>query len=202
MYALALGFPQAYLLVGIKNVRTMPDTRTQILDLAERAIRLRGYHAVSFREFADELGIKSASIHYHFRHKEDLGLAVVDRYAERIQSQVGAPDARDWPASLARFCQVYQDALRKNELQCLCGMLAAESAGLPQAVADRVSAFFQANLAWLTAAMSDDMADKPDTALRIQCTLQGAMTVAVSLKDATVLDQVAERICADYANPH
>ncbi|WP_299843454.1 TetR/AcrR family transcriptional regulator [uncultured Roseovarius sp.] len=178
----------------------MPDTRTQILDLAENAIRLRGYHAVSFRDLADEMGIKSASIHYHFRHKEDLGLAVVDRYADRIATQVGAPDAQDWPRSLALFCQVYRDALRKNQLQCLCGMLAAESAGLPDKVATRVSEFFRGNIAWLTAAMPPDMPDKPGLALRIQCQLQGAMTVAVSLKDLSVMDRAAQQICASAAD--
>lgn len=177
----------------------MSDTRTHILDLAERAIRLRGYHAVSFRDLADELGIKSASIHYHFRHKEDLGLAVVDRYATRIATQVGAPGDQDWPRSLARFCQVYQDALRKNALQCLCGMLAAESAGLPDKVSARVAEFFRANINWLTVAMPDDLPDKPGRALRIQCELQGAMTVAVSLQDPTILDQVAQDIYTTMA---
>ncbi len=178
----------------------MTDTRTQILHLAERAIRLRGYHAVSFRDLADELGIKSASIHYHFRHKEDLGLAVVDRYAERILTQIGEPGARDWPSSLIGFCQVYRDALIKNELQCLCGMLAAESAGLPDVVADRVSKFFRDNIAWLVTAMPDAMSDKQEKAFGIQCALQGAMTIAVSLKDVSVLNRAAKRICAEYAN--
>lgn len=175
----------------------MPETSTQILDLAERAIRLRGYHAVSFRDLADELGIKSASIHYHFRHKEDLGLAVVDRYAERIKAAIGAAAPNTWPDALASFCGVYRDALVKNDLQCLCGMLAAESRGLPDKVSERVSQFFQDNIAWLMASMPVDQPDKEPLAIRIQCELQGAMTVSVSLGDTSVLDQVAARLVQD-----
>lgn len=172
----------------------MTDTRTQILDLAERAIRLRGYHAVSFRDIADELGIKSASIHYHFRHKEDLGLAVVDRYAERIAKEIGPAGAVAWPDAVARFCEVYRDALVKNELQCLCSMLAAETLGLPEKVATRVGRFFRDNISWLRASMPDDMPDQQALALSIQCEIQGAMSVAVSLQDAGILDGVARNL--------
>ncbi|WP_306115225.1 MULTISPECIES: TetR/AcrR family transcriptional regulator [unclassified Roseovarius] len=175
----------------------MSDTRTQILDLAERAVRLRGYHAVSFRDLADELGIKSASIHYHFRHKEDLGLALVDRYAERIGASLGAPGDHPWPDALAMFCQVYRDALQKSDLQCLCGMLAAESPGLPDRINARVSRFFRENLDWLVACMPKDFPDKDEAALAIQCQLQGAMTVAVSLQDPGILDTASARICAE-----
>ena len=200
MYALEFRARQAYLLIDRKFVSAMSDTRTQILDLAERAIRLRGYHAVSFRDLADELGIKSASIHYHFRHKEDLGLAVVDRYAERIAEQIGAAGDVNWPEAVGRFCQVYRDALVQNDLQCLCGMLAAESLGLPTAVADRVARFFSDNIAWLAAAMPPSIPDKTEAATRIQCEIQGAMTVSVSLKDTRVLDSVAARICERASN--
>lgn len=172
----------------------MPDTRTQILDLAERAIRMRGYHAVSFRDIADALGIKSASIHYHFRHKEDLGLAVVDRYAERISAEVGPAGALPWPEAIARFCGVYRDALIKNKLQCLCGMLAAESLGLPDKVADRVGQFFNDNIAWLSASIPGDAPDKTLVATGIQCEIQGAMTVSVSLKNINILDAVARNL--------
>ena len=45
----------------------MTDTRLDILDTAEQRMRDVGYHSVSFRDLADDLGIKSASVHYHFR---------------------------------------------------------------------------------------------------------------------------------------
>ncbi len=175
-------------------VSAMTDTRTQILDLAERAIRLRGYHAVSFRDLADDLGIKSASIHYHFRQKHDLGLAVVDRYAARIADQLGPAKDLTWPEALHAFCNVYKDAMYKSELQCLCGMLAAESNGLPNVVAERVATFFEDNIAWLMVAMPEGATDKRAEAIAVQTALQGAMTVAVSLKDYSIMDLTIQRL--------
>ncbi|QMU59374.1 MAG: TetR family transcriptional regulator [Boseongicola sp.] len=185
---------QAYLVIDSKIVITMPDTRTQILDIAERAIRQRGYHAFSFRDISDDLGIKSASIHYHFRHKQDLGHAVVDRYATRIAENLGPAGQLDWPASLQAFCQVYQDALETSGVQCLCGMLAAESTGLPDNVSSRVAQFYENNIEWLMAAMPASIQDKRATALRIQSQLQGAMTVSVSMGDRSILDGISKQL--------
>ena len=52
------------------------DSAKQILDIAERRMRQTGYNAVSYRDIAAEMGIKSASLHYHFPKKEDLGVAL------------------------------------------------------------------------------------------------------------------------------
>jgi len=54
------------------------DTAEQILDLAETLIQTRGYSAFSYQDIADSLGIRKASIHYHFPSKTDLGIAVVE----------------------------------------------------------------------------------------------------------------------------
>ena len=60
------------------------ETAEKILDLAEMLIQTRGYSAFSYKDISDVLGIRKAGIHYHFEFKTDLGVAVVDRYAERF----------------------------------------------------------------------------------------------------------------------
>ena len=62
------------------------NQRNNILDVAERRMRMSGYNAVSFRDIAGEIGIKSASLHYHFPKKADLGLALVERYSDNLRS--------------------------------------------------------------------------------------------------------------------
>ena len=62
----------------------MNERASQIIDSAIRMIRAGGYHSFSFRQIAAELGIKSASIHYHFPTKEDLGVALTKRYTENF----------------------------------------------------------------------------------------------------------------------
>src|SRR5258708_25324948 len=67
-----------------KKPATRPDTAEQILDLAEALIQTRGFSAFSYQDISDALGIRKASIHYHFASKTDLGIAVVDRYTKRF----------------------------------------------------------------------------------------------------------------------
>ncbi len=68
-----------------------PATRAnEILDAAERFARTVGYNGFSFRDIAAEIGIKSASVHYHFPTKGDLGAALARRYADRFFERLGA----------------------------------------------------------------------------------------------------------------
>lgn len=179
----------------------MSDTIDRLLDAAETGIRLRGYHAVSFRDLADELEIKSSSVHYYFRQKEDLGLAVVERYTARVFAALKAQAANaETPTDhLAALCAVYRQALKGSDSICLCGMLGAESAGLPPKLAAAVAAFFQANIDWITSVLPQKLPAKArrEKATHILATLQGAMTVAGSLKSHKVFDEAVRDLLAN-----
>lgn len=54
----------------------MENRKSQIIELALKNIRERGYLSFSYDDLAKELNVTKASIHYHFMKKEDLGLAV------------------------------------------------------------------------------------------------------------------------------
>lgn len=57
--------------------------RSRILDEAERLFRTRGYNAVTMRDIAREVGIRQASLYYHFPSKEQLFVAVTEQMFER-----------------------------------------------------------------------------------------------------------------------
>jgi TetR/AcrR family transcriptional regulator, transcriptional repressor for nem operon len=170
----------------------MSETIEKLMDAAESGIRLRGYHAVSFRDLATELGIKSSSVHYYFRQKEDLGLAVIDRYTARVFAAVeeAAANAKTPAENLRAFCSVYRRALTDSDRICLCGMLGAESCGLPDKLAAAVAAFFQANVDWIAKALPGEtpLKTRRKRAAHILATLQGAMIVAGTLKSHKVFD--------------
>lgn len=173
----------------------MAETIDLLLDAAESGMRLRGYHAVSFRDLADELGIKSSSVHYYFRQKEDLGLALIHRYSERFFAALDARVAGDagFGERLRAFVGLYREALVSSDRICLCGMLGAESCGLPEPLGKAVAEFFSANVDWLLAGMakSEPMKDRRRRARQIVATLQGAMILASTLKDHKVFDDAA-----------
>lgn len=182
----------------------MANTRDTLLDAAERGMRLRGYHAVSFRDLADELGIKSASVHYYFRQKEDLGAALVARYQDRFFAAL-EDDTGQLSSSTERvsaFTKAYRNALVGSDTICLCGMLGAESAGLPEPVAQAVSGFFEKNIDWLVAALPDDLAlsDRRKKARHIVATLQGAMMLASALDNTGLFDSAVADLMSAQQN--
>src|SRR6202008_1598325 len=62
---------------------SISDVKTAIMDAAERRMQAGGFGGFSFREIAEDVGIKSSSVHYHFPAKENLAAAVVRRWAEK-----------------------------------------------------------------------------------------------------------------------
>ncbi len=178
-------------------------TAERIMDAAERHMRARGYNAVSFRELAEDVGVKSASVHYHFPQKTDLGVAIVARYRERLLAELGRRVAAtaDPLDQLRCFVELYRGALEIDETICLCAMLAAESGGLPAPVNAEVQRFFQANIDWLSellpriAAKDTPGCHLPEPA-EIVARLQGAMIVAAAMRDPAIFERVAANLLA------
>ena len=174
-----------------------------ILDVAEALARTQGYNGFSFRDLAQEVGIKSASVHYHFPTKADLGVALARRYTERFLTALGDPGdpALDPAAQLARYIEAYRRSLAVDGQMCLCGMLGAEIASLPIEVSDEARRFFDRNLEWLEAALAPrvpapaagDTATR-DRALTILAALEGAMIVSRTIGELGVFDRIAERL--------
>jgi AcrR family transcriptional regulator len=62
------------------------ETRTQILDAAERLFAERGYRGTSIRAITDLAGANLAAVGYHFGSKADLLAAVARRVIEPINA--------------------------------------------------------------------------------------------------------------------
>src|SRR6204780_908716 len=122
------------------------DTATQILDVAERVVQVRGFNAFSYADVAAELNITKAALHYHFAGKAELGEALMARYASRFAEALVAVESEveDAPGRLDAYAGLYLDVLRKKRM-CLCGMLAAEYQTLPAPMKDTVVRFFAEN---------------------------------------------------------
>lgn len=177
------------------------DTADEILNCAERYIRTRGYNGFSFRDIATDVGIRSASVHYHFPTKADLGAAVARRYTDRFLETVGNPDSleRDPDELLAGFVDAFRQALVVDGRMCLCGMLGAEVESLPDKVAVEAKRFFELTLDWLETVFGrlrkssdQDIGRAHKKALQALASLQGAMLVARTLDDTSSFDQIAD----------
>jgi AcrR family transcriptional regulator len=89
------------------------NRRQQLLDVAARLFRERGYHVTSMRDIAHEVGMLSGSIYYHFSSKEELLLAVYEEGLRHIAEQVDvAVDEKNTPWDrLEAGCAAHLEAL-------------------------------------------------------------------------------------------
>ena len=168
---------------------TMKD---KILDAGEKRVRGRGFAAMSFRDLANDVGIKSASVHYHFPTKHDLGEALVARYAEQFKARLDKIDQSALRPALDAYVALYANALVLNESICLCAVMGAEAIGLPESLNQRTKAFFDMNKGWLELLLQAHGVDAAAAhASMIVAVLEGGMIVASASNDRRLFDQAA-----------
>ena len=177
----------------------MTDTKQTIMNAARAMVQARGYNALSFRELAKEVGVKSASIHYHFPTKGDLGAALARRYTD---DAVVAFDgllaaSRDRESCIRSYTDIFRAALVNDNRMCLCGIMAAEHDDLPVEVRAEVDRFTDVNVRWLGEVLSRgktrvNAEEIQRKALAIFAAIEGAQLVARGRGDVSIFDQTVE----------
>jgi AcrR family transcriptional regulator len=61
------------------------DLRQLIVDHARRLFIRHGYHGLAMRQIAESLGVTKPALYYHFRHKEELFLSILEEYLEVME---------------------------------------------------------------------------------------------------------------------
>ncbi len=171
------------------------SAREMILSEARQIAQAHGYNGMNFRELADRVGIKPASIYHHFASKADLGAAVAKRYWEDVAANLDAIHAEedDPKASLRRYPEVFRRSLESENRLCLCSFMSAEYDDLPEPVMKEVQTFTDVNVAWLSRMLvlagivgSNDAAET--RARAIFASIAGAQLLARSRSDITLFD--------------
>ena len=184
--------------------------REEILDIAEAMIRDAGFNAFSTRDVANAVGIKSASVHYHFPTKADMGVAVTERYTSRFLQQLGDPGRFESGVHevVALYVNSFRDTLERDDKLCLCAVLGAEIGGLPLELGSHTRIFFDRNLAWLRKALigSSQMsaAEANAFAVHILAALEGGMILSKSLCKENIFENVAailKKLCDAVGAP-
>ena len=65
-------------------------TREKILQAAARLLALKGYHDTKLEEVMDTAQVSKGAFFHHFRNREDLGFAVLDRHIDQRRQLLDA----------------------------------------------------------------------------------------------------------------
>lgn len=177
------------------------DARTRLVDSARDLLWERGYAATSPHAVLDAAGVGQGSMYHHFRGKEDLARAAIDRNSGEMRAQVAADLAGPGPAldRLGRYLRRERQVLRG----CRFGKLAQDPGVVASPVLARsVEEMFRWLLDQLAAVVRDGQAtgefrpelDAEQVATAIAATLQGAYVLARAEQDTAAFDAAIDGI--------
>jgi len=180
------------------------DRRTDLLDLAQGMIQERGYNAFSFKDLAARVGIKTASVHYHFPSKGELGLQVMKRYLDQLEECL-----RTWaelPSETARlraFVGSYRDTENQGAI-CLCGSMASDIQTLNAPIHSPINRYLERSEQWVVQCVQAGLESgeflstlPPETlAMSLLPSLQGALILSRVQGGGTLLTAVEQSFFA------
>ena len=166
---------------------TASDTAAQLLDEAQGLIMARGYNAFSYKDLAAAVGIRTASIHYHFPTKGDLGVALMQRYVAGLDGALERIDrgSRSASAKIKAFVKLYAETESAGAI-CLCGSLASDIETLPPELQEVVHDYLARSEKWLAGVIAAGIdegelryAGRPaDAAATLLSSLQGGLILS------------------------
>ncbi|OGU06759.1 MAG: TetR family transcriptional regulator, partial [Geobacteraceae bacterium GWC2_55_20] len=124
------------------------DTKAEIIAKGTEMISLYGYNATGIDAVLKQVNVPKGSFYHYFGSKEDFGLAVIDRFAERYRQRLETflDDVEVTPlnrirnyleSGLARFAQ------NQCAKGCLIGNLGQELADQNERFRSRLDEIFQ-----------------------------------------------------------
>jgi len=164
------------------------DIKTQLLDAAQLLVQTRGHNGYSYRDLAEQVGIRTASIHYHFPTKTDMAVALVRRYRDVIADAMAkiAVEKTSLADRLDGVAAVYRHCLKSEGRICVAAALAGEFASLPKEVQAELGRLITDSQGWIDRFLTEglmrgEIASTSDPAALARlwyAALQGALVMA------------------------
>ncbi len=177
------------------------DRREEILDIAQRLTQAKGLNGFSYIDISDKIGIKTSSIHYYFKTKDDLAVALIKRYHENFKLQLDFIDANSTTPEekLIKFADIFKGLAATRETFCLCGMMAAELAALSDESHKELMRYFQACRQWLEKVFLLLGSKEPEVdAVGYLSLLEGVLLIARVEGRPEMIDEVARSFTGKF----
>src|ERR1700752_2341182 len=144
---------------GVK-VRDGRSTREAILEAATRLIHVHGYNHTALDDVLRESGVGKGNFYYHFKSKEELGYAIIDRVMHGFIVRTLEPVFEDTGADPIIQIHAFLDRALENQRQrncvggCPIGNLASELSDVHEGFRQRLARIFEVWRSTLTQALA------------------------------------------------
>lgn len=124
------------------------NTRDRLIEAARELFYLQGFQATSVAEILEKADVRSGSLYYYFSSKEDLLLAVLEKYKEMLWPMVIEPVFQRTEDPIARVLGILE-GYRKGLLYtnftggCPIGNLALELSDHHPAAREKIAQNFE-----------------------------------------------------------
>lgn len=133
------------------------ERKPEILKVASELLQSRSFAAFSYQDLSDRLGISKASIHHHFPTKDQLLVALSERYQKGYRGILSEIDrTRDGPwERLDAYLEATAAIMYAGNKICPMGALQAEYNIIPDRARDIVKATFRFGKTWLAGVLAE-----------------------------------------------
>lgn len=181
---------------------TRSTTRIRITETADQLFYERGYEHTSFAHIASAVNLSRGNFYHHFKTKDDILDAVIERRTHKTQSMLNAwaAEAPTPQARIGRFIHMMVMNSTKIRLHgCPVGTLCAELSKLEHPAQPKASHLFTLFRRWLAEqfaqALPPQRAAKADTlAMHLLARSQGIATLANAFNDEGFIHQEVEHL--------
>lgn len=185
----------------------MEVRKVRLLEAASRLVLLQGYNRTTIDDIARESGVKKGSVFYHFRSKEEIGLAILEQQARLFQEQVLSPSLyADLPPleRVTSFLDRMVDLSRSHDYRggCPFANLAGEMADCHEGFRAALLNTFETVREGLAAALREASAQTgvaacPETLSRfVLATVEGAMMLTKVQRSGETLQAAVDSLKA------
>lgn len=128
----------------------MSEKRKKLEEIATDAVQRSGLNNLSFRTLADQIGVKSSSVHYYFPEKSDLARTLIENYTNDFMAKLDSIERqkKSLKQKLTAFIKIFEE-VSDAEKFCLCGMMSAEVEMLNDSNKVLLSQYFSKLEDWL-----------------------------------------------------
>jgi TetR/AcrR family transcriptional regulator, transcriptional repressor for nem operon len=178
--------------------KTKGNSRTQLIQAAEKTTYLYGFGSTSIANIAKAAGVPLGNVYFYFKTKDEIGSAIVELRVSRFKKLLEDLDKSGSPKE--RLCGFVNIKIKNREAVarggCPIGTLCSELQKYGGAAAKKSRVLFAEALSWMQKQFEalGKGADSRGYAVHLLSATQGASVLAHTFHDATMVATEAERL--------